>query len=306
MDKQISAKVVADSTTDNGVRITTFELEYPRFIHSEIMTHRAFSRNAASSRAIPIAKVVGQVLEDPAMPTYWGTNQPGMQAGREHPIVPQCEFYWKQAAKRATECVESLHNLGLHKQIVNRVLEPFQRMKTIVTATEWNNFFYLRDHEDAQPEIRELAKAMKVAQEASTPIFLLPGEWHLPYVEYIDPDPVEGTPYSVGGKPVGLEDALKISASCCAQVSYRVLDDGLEKALKIYKTLIESKPQHCSPFEHQATPMADPFVSVNDRDFNNHDEGATHIDMNGDLWSGNFKGWIQHRQIIKDNVLEGQ
>jgi thymidylate synthase ThyX len=78
----ISAKIIADSISESeyGDRITTFELEYPRFIHGELMTHRLFSRNAASSRAIPINKMMDQVLTAPAMPVEWGLNKSGMQA----------------------------------------------------------------------------------------------------------------------------------------------------------------------------------------------------------------------------------
>lgn len=144
------ATIVADSVSAvNGQRLITYELEYPRFIHAELMTHRLFSRNAASSRAIPISKMMEMVEETPAMPVEWGMNQAGMQAKEVHSNPEVCESVWKLAAQQAVYSAQALQNLGLHKQIVNRVLEPFQIMKTIVTATEFDNFFWLRCHKDA-------------------------------------------------------------------------------------------------------------------------------------------------------------
>ncbi len=285
----ISAKIIADSLSCHGDRITTWELVYPRFIHSELMTHRMFSRNAASSRAIPIQKMMDMVETDPAMPIYWGLNQPGMQAAGEHSNLPTCIWAWEEAAKSAVEQAKVLQNLGLHKQIVNRVLEPFQWMKTIVTATEWNNWYALRDHEAAQPEIHALAKLMAEKIKDSEPEALLRGEYHLPYVS------------AYQKQTLGIEDLIKISSSCCAQVSYRLLDDGIEKALMIYGRLVESKPVHASPFEHVAKVMRKTVQHYG----HGGEEGVTHIDRHNRFWSGNFKGFIQHRQLIKDNVVRG-
>jgi hypothetical protein len=268
----IKAEIILDSVTESGNRITTFELEYPRFIHGELMTHRVFSRNAASSRAIPIDKMIELVKYDPATPVHWGSNQPGMQADYEIDEVPTAIWAWRRSARRAVESARELQALGLHKQIVNRVLEPFQTMKTVVTATEFENFFNLRCHADAQPEIRALACLMRRRMDASKPKGLLHGEWHLPYTgrEFCRDSEVV---YMLDGKPIPLDVAKRVSASCCAQVSYRVLDTGIEKATKIFDSLVNSTPIHASPFEHQATP----------------DEGAVN----------NFKGWRQYRQDIE-------
>lgn len=285
----IKATIIADSITHDGVRITTFELEYPRFIHGELMTHRLFSRNAASSRAIPITKMQKQVWEDPAMPVEWGSNKSGMQAGDPVENPAFCKWAWKMCAKTAVISSKLLAKLGLHKQIVNRVLEPFQMMKTVLTATEYDNFFMLRDHEDAQPEIRELAKAMDHQMKYSIPVQLKAGEWHLPYIKSFD-DGEGGRYYTSQGELISLSDARKVSSSCCAQVSYRILNQDLEKALSIYGKLVDSDPVHASPFEHQATPMSDEAEL--------DDKGITHMDSQGNLWSGNLKGWIQYRQIF--------
>lgn len=294
----IKATVVADSIA-RGQRITTFELEYPRFFHCELMTHRVFSRNAMSSRAVPIEKMIEQVRNNPATPVYWGINKAGMQAKEQHPRPEECLSKWEYAAIVASEQAEKLNKLGLHKQIVNRLLEPFQIMKTVVTSTEWDNFFYLRCHEDAQPEFRELATCMKEAADNSTPEELGYGEWHTPYVSHARAGGELLYTIQNGFFILTLEEAKKVSASCCAQVSYRLLDDSLEKAINIYNRLVESKPVHASPFEHQAAPMIRP---------QHHplgwDAGTTHEDRLGNRWSGNFKGWIQHRQLIEGHVYE--
>lgn len=164
----IKASVIADSAhPETGTRITTFELVYPRFIHSEFMTHRVFNRNASSSRAIPTTKFIEQVRNEPVMPSHWGKNQKGMQAEEElNPMeIADAAFAWQQAATSAAIYAEILRRGQVHKQIVNRILEPFTHIRVVVTSTSWANFYGLRDHKDAQPEIRELAQAMRKAHE---------------------------------------------------------------------------------------------------------------------------------------------
>lgn len=299
---QITAKIIADSVSSvNGQRITTFELQYPRFIHSELMTHRLFSRNAMSSRAVPIEKMIEQVSKDPAMPIHWGVNQSGMQAREEleYHALGNVKAYWRNASEWAAKIAEGMSEQGAHKQIVNRILEPFQLMKTVLTSTEFDNFFWLRKHEDAQPEIKELADKMFAAMKEDKTAKLEPGDWHTPYF---------GDGYWLKGCGITLEDALAISSSCCAQVSYRLLDDSIEKARKVYQRLVESTPVHASPFEHQASPMRcakyeDMLLARFSEDVVRcFDEGVTHTDLNDDLWSGNFKSWIQYRQLIDGNV----
>lgn len=298
----ISAKIIAHSVSPSGQMIVTYELEYPRFIHSEALTHRLFSRNAASSRAIPVKTIIDQVRNSPAMPIHWGLNQSGMQATNilSKALTTSAKFVWKQAADSAAFFAEQLVKIGLHKQATNRILEPFQTMKTVMTATCMDNFFWLRNHEDAQPEIKELARLMWEALQASEPVPLKPGMWHVPYFgdgywfECQDTHPFHMGP---------LEDALAISSSCCAQVSYRKLDDTLEKAQMVYKRLVDSEPVHASPFEHSATPIMVPDLYCHDCQCPpTWEDGVTHVDKGGKFWSGNFIGWIQHRQLIPNNV----
>jgi len=306
----IKACIVADSISESGKRITTFELEFPRFILPEFNTHRQFSRNSASSRAIPVKKMIEIVNNNPATPVHWGKNQPGMQADEEcsnlieyteHPFNNKeitREQAWGNAKNAAVFWAQKFDEAGYHKQIVNRLLEPFQMMKTVVTATEFDNFFWLRRHEDAQPEIKELANCMYEALWVSQPEKLKYGEWHTPYVEHKRNEDGSLSYVTIDGEQCDAETALKVSASCCAQVSYRVLDGSVEKAISIYKRLVESKPVHASPFEHQATPMGC-FGNFSDH------PAITHIDRSGNFWSGNLRGWIQHRQMIPDNVKKG-
>src|SRR3990167_7019338 len=161
--KNISAIIVADSISRDGHRITTFELEYPRFIHAEFMTHRHFSTNAASSRAIPVKTQLQTIKGNTAHPIHWGANQAWMEA-RNHAILFADRF----------------NDAKYHKQIVNRLTEPFSHIKVVCTATEYDNFFWLRCHPDAQPEIQELANQMFALRKESVPDVLEEGEWHLP------------------------------------------------------------------------------------------------------------------------------
>jgi hypothetical protein len=293
----ISAKIIADSMSKFGTRMTTFELEYPRFIHSELMTHRMLSKNAASSRAIPVQRMHDVIVEKPASPVFWGKNQSGMQANEEIQHVMAAQDRWKAAAKEVVKIAQDLAELGLHKQIVNRVTEPFQLMKTVISGTEWRNFLWLRNHEDAQPEFKELAQCVEMALFDSKPTKLNAGEWHLPY---INTKRIGGEiKYFIGeDQEISLEHARMVSASCCAQVSYRKNDDSLEKAIQIFDRLINSQPIHASPVEHQATPMQ----KMNEDSKYNWEEGMTHVDRNGVRWSGNLREWIQFRKLIPNEA----
>lgn len=310
----IKATIIADSVSAHtNQRITTFELEYPRFIHAELMTHRQFSRNSASSRAIPIDKMIEQVNDDPAVPLYWGLNQSGMQAKDEEADESLCIGVWLDARNKAIESARALQALGLHKQIVNRVLEPFQMMKVLVTATTYDNFFNLRCHKDAQPEIKHLADLMYQAMQDSVPEVLHAGEWHTPYVHHergdsgtlkyfvytTDMSDTETDGYQYK-QYLSLVEVIKVSSSCSAQISYCKNDTSIEKALAIYDKLINSSPVHASAFEHCATPIddsTDEQVST--------DAGITHFSVyKGDGFipcSGNFTNWIQYRQLIPNH-----
>lgn len=298
----ISCTVIADSVCA-GSRMVTLELEYPRFIHSELMTHRMLSKNAASSRAIPIKKMHETIIEKTATPVHWGKNQPGMSAKEEvDDLTKQGALgVWNAARDSMLSHSKVLSDAGIHKQIANRITEPFQMMKTVISGTEWANLIWLRHHPDAQPEFFELADCIIKCLEQSDSILLSAGEWHVPYVKVERDEKGVIHYYDSNGDELTKEDAIKVSASCCAQVSYRRNDDSLQKARDIFARLIDSEPIHASPIEHQATPMK--FKSANhyitNMDPGVWEEGITHMDRNNNYWSGNLRGFIQHRKLIK-------
>lgn len=245
------AKVIQHSASKGKPDLVTVHLKYPRFIHGEVMTHRVFSRNASSSRAIPIRKMISGILKDPAKPTYWGTNKPGMQAGDELKGVRLflAKSIWKLACINACAWSYLLHLCGLHKQHANRITEPFQFINVLVTATEWDNFYKLRMHKDAQPEIKELATAIHDGIKSSKPIYLNESQWHLPYITADDVVATHSN-YTL---------LSKISSARCARISYMTHGSTVinrDKDLELFDLLAGSDPMHLSPTEHQATPSA--------------------------------------------------
>jgi thymidylate synthase ThyX len=303
--KLITAKVIADSVSPEGVRMTTMEIEYPRFILAELNTHRMLSKNSASSRAIPVKSMHEFIKANPATPVYWGINQPGMKAKEELVGIDlsEAKHIWNKAKDDALHWAAALSDrLGVHKQIANRITEPWMTMKTVISGTEWTNFFHLRNHPDAQPEIKALAEAMTVAYTTHLPVELKPGDWHLPYITIAKYVPTGELQYfDEHFNRLSLEDAKIISASCCAQVSYRKNDPGFTKAFKIWEQLIENQPVHASPIEHQATPMD--IKSMSRFEPETWEPGVTHVSANSDLWSGNLRGWIQHRKLIPQEAV---
>ena len=315
----IWASVVADSHNVWGARLTTFRLHYPRFIHAEFMTHRMFSRNASSSRAIPVNKVLEQVREQPATPIHWGKNQAGMQADYESEAPVNFQGYarsengdyvdvefdrndaWIEGAESAAFFAESFNNAGYHKQVVNRILEPYQFMNVVVSATDFNNFFYLRDHPDADPNIRELAHCMRQAYANSVPTLLRHGEYHTPYVESRR-DESGVLKYYADDVEISTEEACKISASCAAQASYRRLDTRLQKAIEIYDRLAGSEPIHASPFEHVATPFSEEEQMARTKALNVLEEAGVDNAVQV-MYKANFNGWSQIRkQLPNENI----
>jgi len=279
--KQCTVSVIEDSiNTLTNKRITTLQLRYPRHIHSEFMTHRVFSRNASSSRAIPTAKVIETVREQPSFFAHIGMNQPGMQANEEvgHHIQELFKKEWLELANIVADYSERwATEYNIHKQVASRVLEPFSYISVVVTATEWENFFQLRAHEDAQPEIQDLAYTMQKAMAASTQRIVRTDKpndkrtWHLPYVTMLERKDNGNS----------LPDLLAMSAARCARVSYLTHDRQVPKKdadITLYKRLVESKPLHASPLEHQAYAAASAASSAN--------------------FTG---GWVPHRRMLENS-----
>lgn len=294
----VSAKAVADSKY-RDTRLITLEIELHRFILPEANTHKALSRNYQSSRAIPILRQLEQIASDPAMPVYYGKDQAGMIAGeelegRDLELAKMIILGMRDACLNG---VKQLHKLGLHKQVSNRYVEPWMWTKGVITATykDFQAMFKLRRHFAAQPEIKAIFDAIYEAVQASVPVELKAGDWHLPYfangVWYSD------WPYATkfGKEDDGsedqfyfLEDAVKVSSSCVAQVSYRKLDDSLEKAKKVYDMLnlpvdgvYPDDPPHFSPTEHIAK------------------AGDCDIEMSGNFHSTDF---IQYRKVLEKGL----
>lgn len=274
----------------------TFELIYPRYIHSEFMTHRVFSRNASSSRAIPVKRMIEQVRNNPVIPPKVFMNQKGMVGETEADVVTATEFYdlWGEAAENACKTAEIMERMGIHKQHVNRILEPFQFIKVIVTATEWYNFFMLRLAPDAQPEIRQLARAIydemdryrnknvgilevSVPRKDCPDIFARMGAdkvrtvVSLPYIADEDIKEIGEENYKT---------LMKISAARCARVSYNNHDGSnpdLEKDMKLYDHLYDGR--HMSPMEH---------ACIRDDDYRKY---------------ANLTGWKSLRYLVENYLL---
>jgi thymidylate synthase ThyX len=271
-----SAKVLADSTNTCDNRLMTMELTYPRFIHSEVMTHRMFSRNAASSRAIPVEKMIEQVEKNPVIPIHWGKAQKGMQAYEvlDWETAKLCECTWLLARRDVIKNVRLMLGCGLHKQIANRLLEPWMWITVIVTGNEgaWNNFFALRCHHEAEPHIQKIAGMAREVRSQSIPQKLSAGQWHLPLIGFIDDDGVD--------ESLTWPDAIqvKVSVGRCARVSYltHLGTRDVQADIDLHDRLLASK--HFSPFEHV----------------------AQSVHYSGPELEGNFgEGWVQYRKTLK-------
>jgi len=247
-----SAQIIADSVNTSSDRLTTFVIKFHRFILPEFNTHRANSRSFQSSRACPVSKMISSVLADEVYPLHWGKNQKGMVAFEEIDGIGQLEAsdIWDMARNDMIKHVKALLKIDVHKQVANRLLEPFMAVTGIVTATEYQNFFNQRCHPNAQPEIKALADAMKTEYENNKPVQLECGDWHVPFsaLRYIKAKSEKCT------DPEMLEEAIKIAVGRCARVSYdnhygvRCHDDDIA----LHDRLLSENPAHLSPFEHVA------------------------------------------------------
>jgi thymidylate synthase ThyX len=261
---QPKAKVIADSVNPVGDRLTTFVLTYHRMIHSEFMTHRMLSKNSSSSRAIPVEKMIALVEEQEVIPLHWGRNCKGMSAKEELEggALLAAKHWWKSAREDAIARAKTGIEIGLHKQIINRILEPFSTITVICSGTEYQNFFNQRCHPDAQPEIQALANKMKADYDASKPENLKEGEWHIPFISGDDyimaalwyEDPV-----------IRYKELVKIATGRCARVSYLNHNGvrSIEDDIKLHDRLLSSKPAHLSPFEHIAVALPDSSKRAN-------------------------------------------
>lgn len=270
-------EIIADSIAPCGKRLTTLTATYPRFIHAEVMTHRAFERNAASSRAIPWSKMRQNIIDNPVVPLVFGSEQKGMQTGGEIDNPGDARRRWLWARDTALEYADMLHDLDVHKSLVNRIVEPWMWITTIITATEWNNFYRQRCHPDAEIHFQKIAGMIREARENSTPSFVEEGDWHLPYVS--DDEVVEHGSFGEG-------DILrKVSTARIARVSYLTHDGvrSIPKDLELFDRLVNGSGfGHWSPHGHVAQ-------ATND----------------AELRSGPFVGWKQYRKTFANENAPG-
>lgn len=261
----INAKVIEDSISPKGDRLTTIECTFHRFILPEVNTYRQFSRSAMSSRAIKLKDRIAEVRNNPAIPVYWGREQIGMVAKEELSIEEQAqaEILWLEAAEDAATHAERLGSMEVHKQTAARILEPFLWQTNVISSTEWDNMFRQRIHPDAQPEFKILAEKIKEALDNSVPNFINLGEWHLPYISRTEKEAYD------------VESLKKISVARVARTSYgRGKAWNPEKDLSLENRLFTADPKHYAPYEMVATPTFMPIVE------------------------GNFSGWRQLRHLI--------
>lgn len=342
----ISAQVVLHSISEQGVNLYTLLIDFPRIVLAELAKHRMLSMSAASSRAIPFAKMQEQLS---GRPVRFGASNAGMQDAGEYKEVVLMDSFeecntsvprfwsrierttnkfepdeaWEVAKERAVEMSTAFAAAGYAKQVYNRLTEPFQMIRVLITGTEWDNFFWLRNDKAADPTIEELAKVMQQAMNNSKPVVLLAGQWHLPFVDtiwevneltqaveqkFLVYD-VEGESGIYRSRAITLEDAIKVSCARCAATSFRNENYGLEKCLSVYHRLVNGDKMHSGALEHCATPMKSAGYSATQggsKYRSNHsfipytwEEGISHVDRNGELWSGNFKGFIQYRKTLK-------
>lgn len=312
---EINANIIADSKNTFGQRMTTFVIEAPRIILSEINTHRMLSRNSASSRAIPFLKMLDRALQDPFIPIRWMKDHTGMQGNEyfEDPkMIEKITRIWLQARTDAAERANQLNDIGVSKQITNRLLEPFMWHRILITATEFENFFALRAHDQAEIHLQDLAFKMLNAYNESTPKQLQPGDWHVPFGDKLDENRLyEIVKGSHGEQYPLLHDLkVKIGVARCARISYNTFEgkDDYEADLKLHDNLL--KNGHLSPFEHIGRCMTEEEyfkhtqgkgyihshgkVGDNDTDAVN----VTYTDINSFGWSGNLRGFISYRKMV--------
>lgn len=323
----IVAKVLADSVNQQGNRLITYELIYPRIIHSELLTHKMLCSNSASSRAIPFAKMAEQLTGELVR---FGQANPGMQDKGEdfeayvgyglpfggwYNVTP--DVAWAAAKEDAIKHSEAFFKAGYHKQVYNRLIEPFQMMKTVISGTEWENFFWLRNHSAADPTLHELARCMYKAREKSVPQILKAGDWHLPYISgKIVDEEGKTVAYAMdkgSATYTSLEEAIKVSCARTAAVSFRNEDYGLEKCLEVYDKLINSNRVHASATQHCATPIQDKLMCKAVEHCLNYptypetwESGVSHVDREGNLWSAQYKGFIMYRKLIPNENYTGK
>lgn len=281
-----SCRVEADSLSSDGIRLTSLVVTFPAIVQAQVLTHRAFSRNSSSMRAIPVEKLIKQVQEDPYIPEVWGKNQKGMQPAPEIETPIAARNSWTWALDHSLQAAQDLAHCSVHKELVNRLLHPFSWVTMIITATDWDNFFELRCHPAAQYEIRKLAEMMRESLRASFPRRKEIGQWHLPFIPQ-EEEPAYDT-----------WTLRRFSTARSGRVSYNnhYGKRDLADDLRLAKDLLDNKPAHSSPSEHHATPDPEyPYKSYLKEDLLKQNNGHWEPWIDQVLYNANLKGWISGR-----------
>ncbi len=270
----IEAKILCDSISPIGYRLITWYLKYPRFIHAELLRHRMFSHSVMSSRAVKTERMIEKVMTEPVIPCHWGMNQKGMSAEKEIDDTDKinAQIRWLEARDNAVKSAEHFLKIGVHKQLCNRILEPFLHIEEVMSGTDYGNFFNLRVHKAAQPEFQELAKEMLIAYNSHTPTKLGYGKWHLPCIEEKHLN-------------LTLSEKIAVSFARVARSSYANFDgdDSVEKDIALHDRLISMR--HLSPAEHQAYTLTNQEIIYAD--------------------TGNYNGYMQYRKTLThENQVE--
>lgn len=285
----ISATIIKDSTNWLGSRLTTLILEYPRLVHADFMTHRAFSKNAAGSRALPIEKQIENIRNNTVYP-IWTKNEKGMGGPviQDEKLIKELDADVYFMRDWMIGEARNLANKGVHKQNVNRYLEPFQHIKLVCTGTDWDNFFTLRCHPSAQPEIQSLAQSIRQAIKDSKPQYLEPGQWHIPFEDYLPNGTTE-------------DQKIKVSVARCARISYNNFETNsidVDKDVDLYERLVVQEPLHASPAEHQARVPTEQELEHFHSRYLNHTIGTPTYHKG--KYISNLNGWIQLRKLIEN------
>lgn len=331
---KISANIVADSISIHGDRVTTFLLTFPRFILPELNTHRMFSRNSASSRAIPFEKMVKMVEEDPFIPIAWQKDHKGMQ-GTEYFNEEESKSKikeWLIARDNAVTQAKKLHSEGVTKQLCNRLLEPFLWHTVLLTATEFENFFKLRCpqyvinwYPKDRPEALEPTQATFKSKEQA---ILYTGEcsnwtendWRTSNIAqaeihmqalaeamwdaYNKSTPVFlrenqwHIPYRENIDRDNIDDVIKIATARCARLSYMTFDNEIdyEKDIKLHDKLIENG--HLSPLEHICQCLTEEEYQASTKTIGFYN-GRIILEEG---WCGNLRGFKSYRYIIENGI----
>jgi hypothetical protein len=303
-------------------RLSTYIVRYPRYVHAEALRHRVISRNAASSRARSVKSTLREVMTNPVIPLFT-VNQKGMGGKFASPEIREALIKeWLLARdKDVTSVLSMLINpsiregktdtevandyealladyyangydtegnpkagyLSAHKQQFNRIIEAYSVFEEVITASYWDNFLSLRDHEDAQPEIRAVAVLVKAALDRSTPV---KRELHLPFIAEAD-YPASDADWETTVKPVFLRSSAE-----AAQISYNDKSSSSKSTAtaELGARLFESR--HLSPFEHPAIASGHYFDVLRTAE-------SEHLEPDATKLVSNFSdSWVQLRPIL--------